>query len=167
MVLNRNLGDNWTWDSNFNGYDIDLADNTSHRDYTYVIRENDEETYKYFAPFNRPNIIELNARRYYELLRPIYDISTEVNEETDEITCSVDIKFYDAAAQLIDDEVNIIWDNGTWVTPEEAPDKVVTITDIEKGYYQGELLSYYRGSESLNYLAQVVYVELEPKNLTD
>ena len=171
MKLNRNETSlnpiPWRWDA-FSGntsYDIDLTDASieSHKSHTYGLRESGEETYNYYAPLSK-KVSEEDGTRYYELLRPSYNLTGTYNNDT--LSASASISYWDAAQQAIFNTSRKIWENGQWLNPSITETNIVT-TGIERGYYQGELLSTYKKSESIDHLAKVIYVELEPENLQD
>lgn len=171
MKLNRNETSlnpiPWRWDA-FPGntsYDIDLTDVSieSHKSHTYGLRESSEETYNYYAPLSK-KVSEEDGTRYYELLRPSYNLTGTYNNDT--LSASASISYWDAAQQAIFNTSRKIWENGQWLNPSITETNIIT-TEIERGYYQGELLSTYQKSESIDRLAKVIYVELEPENLQD
>lgn len=171
MKLNRNEMTNpipWRW-SNISGsnasYDIDLTDITiaSHKTHTYGLRESSEETYNYYAPLSK-TVSEEDGTRYYELLRPSYNLTGTYNNDT--LSGTASISYWDAARQAIFGNSQKVWENGQWINPSVTETDITTIP-ISRGYYQGELLSTYKQSESIDRLVKVIYVELEPHNLTD
>lgn len=170
MKLNRNVEPLvWTWQNisqSETAYDIDLSDVTiaSHKSHTYGLRESSEETYNYYVPLSK-SVSEADGKRYYELLRPSYVVGGTYNNQQNTLTGSVSITYWDAARQAAIGNTVKVWENGQWLNPSVSESGIVTVP-ITRGYYQGELLSTYKKSESISRLAKVVYVELEPKALT-
>lgn len=136
LIANRNTGIT-SW-QNIN-YTLDLSE-SGHKAYTYGIREYSESQYEYYAPFGTAPT-DVSGEVYFELLRPSYEIEAEYDNESDLFTVSVDISYSDAAQEIITGESTVIWQNGSFVTPAEAPSASKTLIDITKGYYQGELAS--------------------------
>lgn len=170
MKLNRNVEPlAWTWQDisqSETAYDIDLSDITiaSHKSHTYGLRESSEETYNYYVPLSKA-VSEADGKRYYELLRPSYVVGGTYNNQQNTLTGSVSITYWDAARQAAVGNTVKVWENGQWLNPSVSESGIVTVP-ITRGYYQGELLSTYKESESISHLAKVVYVELEPEALT-
>lgn len=171
MKLNRNIEPlTWDWQDisqSETEYDIDLSDVTiaSHKSHTYGLRESSEETYNYYAPLSK-TVSEADGKRYYELLRPSYIVNGTYNNRENTLTGSVSIAYWDAARQAAVGNTVKVWENGQWLNPSVSESGIVTVP-IARGYYQGELLSTYKESESISHLAKVVYVELEPEELDD
>ena len=170
MKLNRNVEPlAWTWQNisqSETAYDIDLSDVTiaSHKSHTYGLRESSEETYNYYVPLSK-SVSEADGKRYYELLRPSYVVGGTYNNQQNTLTGSVSITYWDAARQAAVGNTVKVWENGQWLNPSVSKSGIVTVP-ITRGYYQGELLSTYKESESISHLAKVIYVELEPEALT-
>ena len=170
MKLNRNVEPlAWTWQNisqSETTYDIDLSDVTiaSHKSHTYGLRESSEETYNYYVPLSK-SVSEADGKRYYELLRPSYVLGGTYNNQQNTLTGSVSITYWDAARQAAVGNTVKVWENGQWLNPSVSESGIVTVP-ITRGYYQGELLSTYKESESISHLAKVIYVELEPEALT-
>lgn len=136
LIANRNTGIT-SWQTI--NYTIDLTE-SGHKDYTYGIREYSESQYEYYAPFSAAPT-DVAGDVYFELLRPTYEIDAEYDVDNDLFTVNVDISYSDAAQEIITGESTVIWQNGSFVTPAEAPSANKTLLDITKGYYQGELVS--------------------------
>lgn len=136
LIANRNTGVT-SWQTI--NYTIDLTE-SGHKDYTYGIREYSESQYEYYAPFSAAPA-DVAGDVYFELLRPTYEINAEYDVDNDLFTVNVDISYSDAAQEIITGESTVIWQNGSFVTPAEAPSANKTLLDITKGYYQGELVS--------------------------
>lgn len=170
MKLNRNVEPlAWTWQAisqSETSYDIDLSDVAiaSHKSHTYGLRESSEETYNYYVPLSK-SVSEADGKRYYELLRPSYIVGGTYNNQQNTLTGSVSITYWDAARQAAVGNTVKVWENGQWLNPSVSKSGIVTVP-ITRGYYQGELLSTYKESESISHLAKVIYVELEPEALT-
>lgn len=170
MKLNRNIEPlTWAWQDisqSETAYDIDLSDVTiaSHKSHTYGLRESSEETYNYYAPLSK-TVSEADGKRYYELLRPSYIVNGTYNNRENTLIGSVSIAYWDAARQAAVGNTVKVWENGQWLNPSVSESGIVTVP-ITRGYYQGELLSTYKESESISHLAKVIYVELEPRALT-
>lgn len=170
MKLNRNVEPlAWTWQDisqSETAYDIDLSDIAiaSHKSHTYGLRESSEETYNYYVPLSKA-VSEADGKRYYELLRPSYVVGGIYNNQQNTLTGSVSITYWDAARQAAIGNTVKVWENGQWLNPSVSESGIVTVP-ITRGYYQGELLSTYKESESISHLAKVIYVELEPETLT-
>lgn len=170
MKLNRNVEPlTWTWQNisqSETAYDIDLSDVTiaSHKSHTYGLRESSEETYNYYVPLSK-SVSEADGKRYYELLRPSYVLRGTYNNQQNTLTGSVSITYWDAARQAAIGNTVKVWENGQWLSPSVSESGIVTVP-ITRGYYQGELLSTYKESESISHLAKVIYVELKPEALT-
>ena len=173
LLLDRNDTSGFYWQDigSSQMYTIDLTDET-HKDITYALREIDEGNYAYFAPADA-EITEGAARRYYQLLRPVYsNFEPEYTEDIEDdevvgwsIKASVNIEYIDVARKLATGETKVVWKDGTWTSDTVTATSLSTLP-IEEGYYQGELLSYYQMTKGLAYLVQVEYVELEPLGLT-
>lgn len=147
MIINRNT-DTVSWDSYAAGWTIDLTNSTYWSD-LYTLREQDEENYAYFAPATEP-ITDDNAKRYYMLLRPEYNIVYTYDEENESINRDTDntyIAYYDLAREIITGEKYEVWRNniGTWSSINTDNGTL----EINKGYYQGEVLSYFKKSNEL------------------
>ena len=170
MKLNRNVEPlAWIWQAisqSETSYDIDLSDVAiaSHKSHTYGLRESSEETYNYYVPLSK-SVSEADGKRYYELLRPSYVVGGTYNNQQNTLTGSVSITYWDAARQAAVGNTVKVWENGQWLNPSVSKSGIVTVP-ITRGYYQGELLSTYKESESISHLAKVIYVELEPEALT-
>lgn len=140
----------WIWQS-FSGsnasYDVDLTDVAvaSHKSHTYGLRESSEETYNYYAPLSK-SVSEVEKVRYYELLRPSYNLTGTYSNDT--LSGTASITYWDAARYVALGSSQKIWEDGQWINPT-INDIDITTIPIARGYYQGELLSTYKDSEPI------------------
>lgn len=144
MVIDRNNDSAVKWfnlTENSSSFSISI-NGLNNGDKYYLLRQ-DEEKYYYFSPATK-NKTDSNSFRYYALLRPDYSIKASYTDG--DFNIITDIKYYDIIPELIGGTKVEVWNNGVW--------KTITLTstngeiEILKGFYQGELLSYYKISES-------------------
>lgn len=169
-VYNRNRPDNqWSvYDYSF----LSNIDADSFADYIYGVSESDD-VYTYLAPLSDIKTQKLDTlTRFYGLMRYNVDMVGELykyNEETEKWEENIDVffnfKVYDTTKQIIGNEENnlIYYVNGGVrkedmnigifegvrkdIRDEEIESVSLSTTKINKGYYQGELLSCYANSK--------------------
>ena len=135
----------------------------------YGIKEN-ELTYEYLYPIS-DNFYTDTEKKFYCLLRENFNISCSFNDSKNEVNLnSVKIELSDAAMQAVDNTYNVIWtflynnENYGISFSSNSLDKKDEIEEIsiQRGFYQGELLSYYKFTEQPVYLLNTRQINLCP-----
>ena len=160
--------------NNSNGITIDMI---NYKDKSYGILE-EEENYDYIYPLEDANTKSLsNKARYYNLGRD--EIKLELSLVNGDLQGNVSIKIKDVGEFLVKNDWNNLVeytldiDNGGIdnvnliinMKENQCQPKVSDTGNISisQGYYQGELLSFYKTAGLLSHEVEIIYVELMPE----
>lgn len=172
---------NTNLDTNLGGIYINLSD---YKDQIYGLHEK-EEVYNFIAPLEGSEEIQPEEdTRYYGIARDNIDFGGELykyidNEWIEDKTINFSLKLYDLAYELSEKEKKLIlsleseYNEGTMVIDiltnvyGDEPIEILDQTEkkIEKGFYQGELLSAAADIMAITYDVHVQdynYVNLNP-----
>ena len=154
---------------------IDLQD---YQNSLYGILEN-EFDYKYIVPLTRAgNTSAQDGARYYGLSRDKISVRAEFgdNLKLEDTRTIIQIALEDTGKGLIDNNAQNFYrvkfqfdgavDGFSLIEQEINPPVLAPAQGsktIEKGYYQGEMLSCYANSTILAYAIKMIYVELPPE----
>lgn len=167
------------------GIILNIADYSQH---IYGIKEN-EETYSYVTPLSNAESSSTPAvTRFYGLARDAIEFNGNLytyNNSTQEYelnkTAEVEIKYFDLGKKLIEPDATQT-PIFSFVATYDADNDLMETTSltsvlgddpldasgptdvaINKGFYQGEILSDFSMTTMLNYQVEVIYVELMPE----